>query len=56
MCAVMSAVGPEKITEAVRDLKGIMFPEEQYDKYKYIDKAKKMFEKLRKIDMRGKAI
>ena len=56
MCAVMAAVGPEKLSEAVGDLKGLMFPESKYDKLEYIKKAKEVFEKLRNIDLRGKVI
>lgn len=44
-------VGPDKFNEAFRNYRGLIFPEERYDQIAYIKKARRMFEKLRDINL-----
>jgi len=51
MMAALAVVAPDKVGEAVRKLRGLLFPEEGYDELAYVKKAQEMFEKLRKVDL-----
>lgn len=53
MSAIFAVVDPKSAPEAVKKFRGILFPEESFDDIKYLQKAKKMFEKLRKLDLRA---
>ena len=47
-------VDPKSLDKAIRQFRGLLFPEEEYDELKYLKKAQETFERLRKLDMRVK--
>lgn len=49
MQALFSMVAPEKSSQLFRQFKGVVFPEEKYDEYEYIRKAKKYFDRIRNV-------
>lgn len=54
MSAVFAVVDPKGAERAVRQLRGLMFPEEAVSDAEYLRKAKQMFYKMRDIDLRIK--
>ena len=54
--AFFHVVGPENFDRLFRQYKGLIFPEEKYDEIKYIQKARRIFEKLKNVDFRIKPI
>jgi len=53
MSGVMAAVGPDQANDMLKKFRGSVFPEEEFDDAKYLQKAKSMFEKLRGVNMAG---
>jgi len=56
MAASLSVVDPKSLDRAVKQFRGLLFPEEGYDELKYLKKAQETFERLRKLDMRVKPV
>lgn len=54
MAACLGVVDPKSLDKAVRQFRGLLFPEEGYDELKYLKKAQDMFKRLRELDMRVK--
>lgn len=52
MSASMAVVAPEKAEKAIKHLQACFFPEKKFDDLLYLQKTKKMFEKLRNVDIR----
>jgi len=52
MSAIFAVVDPKGAERAVRQLRGLMFPEEAVSDAEYLRKAKQMFTKMRGMDMR----
>jgi hypothetical protein len=53
IAAALAVVDPAKASEAVKQFRGLLFPEEGYDELAYIKKSQELFEKLRKVDLSG---
>lgn len=47
---LFNVVDPEKTSSLVRQYRGILFPEEKYSDLEYVAKARRMFERLQKVD------
>lgn len=52
LAASLAVVAPENASKAVKQLRGLVFPEEGYDDLIYLKKAKDSFEKLRKYKLK----
>lgn len=48
---VVGVTGPERVGDVVRQLRGIVFPEDKYNDIDYARKAKDVFERLRSVRM-----
>lgn len=45
-------VGPDQKQKLAGALRSILFPEEKYDDFEYVKKAKAIFEKMRNVNLR----
>jgi len=45
-------VDPKHLDKAAKQLRSLMFPEEKYDEFEYIKKAKEIFDKFKGINLR----
>ena len=53
---MFAVVSPEKADSVVRQLRGLIFPEDRYDSLRYVKKAKDMFERMRKYNFTARPL
>lgn len=52
MAPLFAVGGPENANKLMNQYRGLLFPEEKYDAFSYMKKAKEIFEKLQNVDLR----
>jgi len=52
VAASLAVVDPKHLDKAAKQLRSLMFPEEKYDEFEYIKKAKEIFDKFKHINLR----
>jgi hypothetical protein len=53
---MFSIVSPEKSDGLVKQLRGIIFPEDKYDQMDYVNRAMRMFERMRGVELNIKPV
>lgn len=48
---LISAAGPDELQSLQRKLRSLLFPEDKYDDFAHVRKAKKLFEKLKGVNL-----
>jgi len=49
---LFAAASPDKVQKLVQHYKSLLFPETRYDEFKYMQKSKKMFDRMKDYEFR----